>query len=377
MAPTAKRDTLTIGTCTSAPGQTTNGLLPAGTTPTRKPIYVPVTMVTGLRPGPVVGITAGVHGDEVSGMETVLRFLAELDPHQVAGTVVIAPVLNPTGYRHNQRNVFEDDTDLNRVFPGRKEGSTAEQVAFHLFEHLLRKLDFAIDIHDAGKLHSLLPHTRINVDDQDHCTSCTREMGLLYGTELVLERSGAAGMMAIEARRLLRLPVLTVEVGGANNLRDHFIERGLRGLRNFLISQGMLEGELELPEFQFALKERTGIPAPLSGIIRFHANLGDGVAKGDVLADIRDPLTGRLETVEAPGTGVVFSRKMAARVEEGDSIGSVLEFEHSSTHGAWPVDGELIDNRQRNARLYTSQVMEAALRLISGRPQEVLRQAAE
>ncbi|MEO7995719.1 MAG: succinylglutamate desuccinylase/aspartoacylase family protein, partial [bacterium] len=142
MTPATALATLSLGTCAAAPGRLTRGQLELGRLPSGQPVLAPVVMLTGTTPGPVVLITAALHGDELAGVATLQRCLETLNPATLAGGLIALPLVNPTGYRLNQRTVPECGSDLNRSFPGRRDGLLAEQIAATLFSQVLPRVDF-------------------------------------------------------------------------------------------------------------------------------------------------------------------------------------------------------------------------------------------
>lgn len=352
---------LTIGTCAASPGRIARGLLPAGQTAARKAVYLPVQIATGFFPGPTVLLTAALHGDEVAGVEVIRQLFAQLPLQALRGTLIAVPVANPPGFRRGQRTVPEEESDLNRCFPGERDGTLAAQIAWHLFEEVLRKVEFAIDLHDAGRHNILYPHCRLPADS----TPRLRELARAFGTEILVERDGASGMLAIEAQRLLDLPVLTIELGGGQQLHGEVLQAGVRGLMNLLYHLQMLPGEAALPTTQLLLREQAGIPAPLSGLLHCPHAVGTALPMGAVIAEITDPFSGREEELRAPHAGILFSRKATARIDEGESLGSLLAFQPDARWGALPLDGQLFDNALHTGPRSPALLRESMARIFS------------
>ncbi|MCG3152209.1 MAG: hypothetical protein GEEBNDBF_01502 [bacterium] len=361
---------LTIGTCAPLAGTLARGLLPVGHPPGRPQLYVPVQIARGLQAGPVLLLLSAVHGDEVTGIEVIRQIMRSLPLSQLHGAVVALPITNPPAFRAGQRLSPDDQRDLNRSFPGLRDGVLIDQLAWHLFEDVLRQVDVVIDLHDAGRFNQLYPHCRIPTG----ASPALLELARAFGTEALLERSGASGMLAIEADRILRLPVLTIELGGGGSLDPAIVAVGTSGVTNVLYHLGMLPGETSRPATQFLLREQSGLPAPLGGLLHLPHATGTPLRRGELVALITDPFSGREEAVLAPQDGVLFGRRCSGRVEEGESLGSLIGFQSDRRWGALPLAGQLFDNQHHAGPLTPAHVREA----MAGRfSPEWHRQAAE
>lgn len=317
-----------IGTATSKPGKIVTGTLTVAKLADGTPIEVPVKLAEGLKPGPVAFVSGGMHGNELNGIELAHRFWRSFERDQLVqklkGTLIFLPILNVSGFLNKRRRVIYDKRDLNRSFGvGNPTSSIAAYIAQTLLEQVVKRCQFGIDLHDSGRTNVLLPHTRVHRQD----SVGTQELGSLFGTDIVMVRDGAPGMLALAAQRAYQIPVVTVEVGGAMILWDEFLNRGIQGIKNLLVHQGMLSGKLVLPPKQFFLEGRQGYDAPCEGIARVFWHLGDTVKAGDVLAEVYNPVTGQTETILSEYCGVVFSRRMQARVDAEDEVLAVMEFE--------------------------------------------------
>ncbi len=141
--------TLTIGALRAEPGRKTRGSLTAGLGTTT--VEVPLILVNGSRPGPRVVITGGVHGGEFIGVDAATRLAGLLEPDEVAGQLVICPVANPPAVYGGRLNISPlDGVNINRVFPGDKDGGPTDRMAAWLFEHLIDGADAYVDLHSGG-----------------------------------------------------------------------------------------------------------------------------------------------------------------------------------------------------------------------------------
>jgi predicted deacylase len=296
-----------IGTCEAVSGKVTRGLLKIGEFRS-KTVKIPVLIAKG-EEGKNVFISGGMHGDEINGIELVERFVRTLNPERLSGTVVFLPLLNPSGFQHQMRNVFYDDKDLNRCF-GRRGKSISYRMAKNIIDEAVRKCEFGIDCHDSGRDRILFPHSRIFKEK----SGVTDELASIFGTDVVMRRDAEPGMIALESYKGYRVPVLTVEAGGGMIIRNEFIRQSLTGLRNILSYYGMLSGKIYLPRTQFFLSDRKEYVSDIEGVINVNVSLGSSVNKEDVLAEIYDPTTGETGVIKAKNPGIVFHVKMGQKL---------------------------------------------------------------
>ena len=334
---------MNIGTCQSEKGNLSQGELVVAVDATEGQITIPILIARGLSDGKTIFISAGVHGDEINGVEILQRFINNLDVTALKGTIIFLPLINVSGFKAKERYVQYDGKDLNRCFPGfvlisnRSEiktytddkGTVSEQIAQTIFKEVVSRCEFGVDIHDSGKGSVLLPHARAHIkDDAGGYDSSRLDAIAVFGTDIIMLCNGMDGVLTIEAYKHLGIPALTVEVGGAMILWEEFIQRALVGLNNILIYQGMLEGKMILPKEQFLIpgEDDISIKARLEGILKLKTFLGKAVDRGEELAKIYNPITLEREVILAKGCGVVHDLNVSAKVNEGEDVVGVLEF---------------------------------------------------
>ncbi|MBT3865292.1 hypothetical protein HOE67_02640 [Candidatus Peregrinibacteria bacterium] len=273
-------------------------------------------------------ITGGIHGDELNGIALVKRLLDYCEKEKIEkklkGTLLIFPVLNVEGFKKQTRVNPLDRKDLNRSF-NQKNKCPSTKIANALWKKFYTKADMVIDCHDSGKRNMLLPHTRIHPHQDKTCTTCTREMAMAFGSKIVIERKGKKGMLAVELGRIKKTPVLTIEIGGALKIADKFLDEALKGIINIFTHYDFLKGEAKLPKKQYYLKNRFGIPATHSGILKMEKTLGQRVHKGDKIGEIYVPMRNKTVDVISPMCGIIFSLQYVDAATKGEIIYSILE----------------------------------------------------
>ncbi|MFH1592679.1 MAG: succinylglutamate desuccinylase/aspartoacylase family protein [Candidatus Woesearchaeota archaeon] len=346
-----------VGTCIEKRGRITRGSLRVGTYK-RNPVKLPVYIAAGRSSGKTIFISGGMHGDELNGIDLVQQFFHSLDVSKLKGTIVILPVLNILGYRAERRNIVGNQ-DLNRSF-SKGYGSLSNNVANKIFKDVITQCSFGIDCHGSGTESALFPHTRVHINKKRICTGgCTVDIGALFGTEVIMEREGKPGMMAIESFKKLNVPILTVELGGGLVLFKKFIQVGLMGINNLLMHHHMTDGKLILPRFQYHVPdvERDAYIADVEGILKMDKKLGSYVHKGEILGEVHNPLDERTDKIVAKACGIIFSKKIQAKVEKGERILSILSIKGCKKHRIIPDQFKVIKNKEgRNVKIRDSLV---------------------
>jgi len=270
--------------------------------------------IRGSRPGPVVGITGAVHGDETVGVEVIRRLSHTVNPEEMTGSLWLIPVANPLAYEALTRNTPLDMHNLNRVFPGDRGGWLTEKIADTLTREFLDKVDVYIDLHGGGAL-ALVDYVYILNDE-----GLSRSFGsrLLYRPEHPYE--GTSNSIA----RTRGIPCCTVELGGGWTDEESYVRRGLRGCLNALRYLGVIRGEPEPPGRQVVLREIATIRPSVGGTLVPEVGadmITRTVPQGQVLARIYNPHTfEEAEVIRAPfpENAMVLLMPGIRRVNPGD-----------------------------------------------------------
>ena len=327
-----------IGTCISKKGEKSHGLLRVSFNgkSTKLPIYI----IEGKERGGTAFISAGMHGDELNGINIVSRSIPLINPKKVSGTLIFVPTLNPIGLHYGERRIRYDALDLNRCF-AKDPRSFSTKLAKIFFDEVVSQCDFGLDFHDSNKKNILFPHTRIFNNEY----KAVNELSRFFGTEIVMKRDPSRGMLALEAMRKLKVPVLTIEIGGGMSILPEYMEIGLRGINNVLINKGFLAGDVVLPHNQFILSERLGYRSPLGGLLSIRKKLGDIVASEEIIADIFNPVSGKEGTIKARNPGILFSVKASSHIKANQKALSLLHLKEERGRLVTP-DAKVIENRE-------------------------------
>jgi predicted deacylase len=273
--------------------------------------YIPYYEIVGKKDGPTIFISGGMHGDEINGVYILGEFMRwfniEVDLDDFAGRIILLPVLNVLAFESGQRVSPIDSKDLNRQFGETKIETFSEYLAAELTKSFFIECELGVDIHDSGSIAQFIPHSRIHKDDAIDCISCSRNLAKVFGTKYTLEREGEDKMMAVAMNNLHNISIITVEIGGLKQVHPEAKSIGVTGLKNVLIAQGMMKGDLIIPHDQIVITERSRYKSEFSGYINLNIALGDYINYGDLIGNSYNPLTNQWEDILAIDSGMVFS----------------------------------------------------------------------
>jgi hypothetical protein len=280
---------------------------------TAAPVFIPVTVLHGSRPGPVLCVTAAIHGDEINGLEVVRRIRSEVDPRGLGGTLILVLIANPISFLAMSRTL-PDGRDLNRAFPGRGRGSMASRIAGALFGKVVRLSDAVIDLHTATAGRVNLPHVRADLRRPR-----VRRLATAFGAEVTFDLEGEKGTLRRAATEA-GIPAIVFEAGEPLRFQKPLIERGVRGIRNVLSDLGMAGYRRTPPLFRIIVKGRRWIRAVKGGILNLEVKPGDIIRRGETVAVNTRPFGTAVRRIRAPYAGLVVGCATVPMVFPGAAV---------------------------------------------------------
>ncbi|WP_020412558.1 succinylglutamate desuccinylase/aspartoacylase family protein [Microbulbifer sp. SSSA007] len=275
-------------------------------------VYSPtaVLVVNGAKPGPVLCLTAAVHGDELNGVETVRRVMYDLDAEQLNGAVIGVPIVNLQGF-HRSSRYLTDRRDLNRHFPGDPNGSSASRIANSFFHEVITHCNAVVDLHTGSFYRTNLPQLRGDLTNPKIV-----KMTKGFGSTVVLHSAGAKGTLrraAVEAG----IPTVTLEAGAPMVLDERSVSHSVKGIRTLLNQLGMVSkfrlwGDPE-PVYYNSTWQRSSN----GGIIFSEVQLGEFVRKGDLLGTVTNPITNVRTEIRSEHDGRVLGMALDQVVQPG------------------------------------------------------------
>ncbi|MCB1787162.1 MAG: succinylglutamate desuccinylase/aspartoacylase family protein [Chromatiaceae bacterium] len=308
------RPAFQIGDKSISPGTRNTVNLPLPGLYTNDPVSMPAYVLHGRHDGPVIFVSAAVHGDEINGVEIIRRVLRVPQMRRLRGTLMAVPIVNVFGF-HNRSRYLPDRRDLNRSFPGNESGSMAGRLGHVFMSEIVSRADFGIDLHTAAIHRDNLPQVRADINDP-----ILEPLAKAFSAPVLLHSAPPSGSLRYAAAEI-GVPVMVYEAGEALRFEELSIQIGLRGILNVLRQLSMLPETKRRPSRPSAvLRSSSWQRAPQSGILRAQAKLGALVAKGETLGVVADP-TGESEMpLTAPYDGVVIGRTNLPLVFEGEAL---------------------------------------------------------
>lgn len=299
------------------PGQSGEVEVAAGQLPSGNPVQIRANVYRAYKPGKTILFLAGVHGDEINGVEIVRRCMrAKLFNKLSQGTVLAIPLLNVYGFNNFSRDV-PDGKDVNRSFPGSHTGSLASRIANGLHRNILPHVDLVVDFHTGGRGTYNLPQIRYNTDDER-----AKVAAEFFAPPLIVANKAPARSLRRVALKNYDLPVLTFE--GGENLRydSQSIEAGVAGIRRLLQHEEMLPGTPAPPSVTpRRVTQSSWLRASRAGLFQWTKRSGFQVRKGEPIGFIADPQGKRAEKrILSPRNGFIIGHANAAVVSQGDAL---------------------------------------------------------
>jgi predicted deacylase len=304
-----------------SPGERRRFELPAGRLASGTWLTVPVEVIHGARPGPAIWLSGAIHGDEIVGVEIIHHVVDSLDPASMAGTVVAVPVVNVFGFVTESR-YLPDRRDLNRSFPGSRQGSLAARLARLFMDEVVDPCSFGLDYHAGSDDRINLPHLRGNLDDPD-----TLRLALSFGAALAVHNKPQRGTLRAAALRRGKR-VLLFEGGEPRRFSPRAVEAGIAGTLRILGAMDVIDASAPPPAATTRISRSTAwTRAPRGGIFRLQTELGASVEKGQQVGTIADPAARDGSPVRARSEGLILGHTVNPLVNPGDGILHIAQLE--------------------------------------------------
>lgn len=279
-------------------------------------LHIPVMVARGVDPGPVFGVTAVVHGNEVNGIRVIQELFRSLDPKRLRGTVVGVPIVNMPAYLANSRTFY--GFDLNRVMPGRPDGNSAQVYAHRFLDRIVSRFEYLVDLHTAsfGRVNSL--YVRANLEQRD-----TAKLAALQHPEIVVHNEARDGTLR-EAAADRDIVAITVEVGNPLRFQSRLIRESLAGIRNVLSTLAMIPDDPDPPgEPPIFCTDSRWLYAEHGGLLEVFPELTDEVEEGELVARISNVFGDLVAEYRSPAAGIIVGRSTNPICQTGARIAHV------------------------------------------------------
>ncbi len=277
-------------------------------------VKMPLEVVRGKKDGPTLFVSSTIHGDEINGIEITRRLLASRTLKNICGTLIVIPVVNIFGFNDRSR-YLPDRRDLNRCFPGLKNGSLTSQLAYKFMQEIVVKSDFGIDLHTGAFHRCNHPQIRADISDEK-----TLELAKAFGAPVIIDSNLRDGSLRAAVSQS-NIPMILFEAGEALRFDEANIQIGVTGILNVMREIGMTKSKAEISRKKtFVAQSSYWIRAPHSGIHIARQKLGKIIKKGDILGEIANPFGDHKILIKSPEDGVIIGASVLPLANKGDAL---------------------------------------------------------
>ena len=321
-----RNNPITVDNVTINPGEHKTIDLQVGKLYTHSELTMPVQVWCGRQAGPVLFISAAIHGDELNGVEIIRRLLKVKALQRLKGTLITVPIVNLHGFINHSR-YLPDRRDLNRCFPGSQSGSIAGRLAYIFLNEIVKKATHGIDLHTGAINRSNLPQIRADLDND-----VVKAMADSFGSPVMLNANLRDGSLRAAAVKK-GIPMLLYEAGEALRFDEVAIRAGVQGIVNVMRHLEMIPKSSRKSERKIkpvVARSSFWIRAPQSGIFRSLVSDGTRVeANKTLIGVVSDPFGEVEEDVYSPNSGIVIGQMCMPLVNEGEALFHIAKFARS------------------------------------------------
>lgn len=320
----------TVGTATAAPGQKATGVIdvPSGVDAATA---IPVAVIQGARPGPVLALVSGSHGTEYASIIALERLIQTLDPAQVSGTVIIVPLVNIQSFEQKVPHVNPvDGKSMNRFYPGKADGTQTERASWLITRQVVERCDYLIDYHGGDLDESLRPYAYWPKSGNAKQDSTTRDMVLAFGLNHIIVWSDRpkdpnASRYLDNTANTRGKPAIAVEAGYSGTVRHYDVQALLNGTLNVMRYLKMLPGAAAMIEHPVWIGKIDTVASDRPGIFYPMVQRGTYVAQGMKIGYVTDYFGNTIYEAVAPAAGVVLYICGVPSMKKGDTVANIGE----------------------------------------------------
>ena len=329
LAVQAQQPSFAVGPVTATPGERASGFLEVKARGAEPGTRIPVTVIHGAKTGPVLGLVAGTHGYEYAPIVAMQRFPGKVDPKELAGTIIIVHVANMPSFLG--RTIYYspvDNKNLNRVYPGKADGTISERIAEIITREVIDKSDYVVDLHCGDGNEALRPYSYWMTSGTPEVNAKSKEMNLAFGLDHIVidnERNSDPAKSVYTANTAITRgkPAITTETGGMGQVDAEGVGLAEAGVFNLLRHFKMLPGEPKRAEHPIWIDRSEVLRASETGTFHARVKPGNTVATGAVLGVLTDFFGKTIQEVRAPFSGVILYVVATPPVSQGEPLGMV------------------------------------------------------
>jgi predicted deacylase len=324
----AQASSFSVGTATAAPGQKSNGYLevPAGVDAGTN---IPVTVISGQKRGPVLALVSGAHGTEYTSIIALEKLISVLDPSQIAGTVILVPLVNIQSFEQKVPHVNPvDNKSMNRFYPGKADGTQTERASFLITKQVVDRCDYLIDYHGGDLDESLRPYAYWAPAGKEAQDRISKEMVLAFGLDhIIIWRDRPTDLGAtryLDNTSTARgKPSIVVEAGYAGTVEADDVALLVDGTLSTMRALKMFSGDARPIENPVWLDRVVDVLSEGPGIWYPRVKRGTYVQEGMKLGSVTDYFGKVILEPRAPVSGVILHINAVPSLRKGDNIADI------------------------------------------------------
>lgn len=305
-----------IGSLSVAPGEKLKDYLSFPSIEEKLPAF----LVHGSEEGPKVLVLGGIHGCEYTSIDAAQKVGSALESAHVRGKVIVLPIANPASFYARSIYVHpRDQKNLNRMFPGNEHGTEAERLAYWLNETVFKQVDYIIDLHGGDMIEALVPFSIYHVTQDKKVLETSKEMASLFEIEYVIGSSGQVPGSTYGSAAEQGIPAIIAEAGQQGILSEEHSALLQNGVKNVLVSLGVLEGEVEKSESTY-ISVFDWYRSDFQGLWYPSVQIGETVKKGQLLGKLTDEFGDLVKEIASHTEGVVLFLVTSLAINENDPL---------------------------------------------------------
>jgi predicted deacylase len=324
----AQQGSFSVGNATAAPGQKATGYLdiPAGSDAGTR---IPVVVIRGTRPGPVLAIVSGAHGTEYTSIIAVEKLITSLDPANVSGTVILVPLVNSASFLQKVPHVNPvDNKSMNRFYPGKMDGTQTDRVSYIITKQIVERCDYLIDLHGGDLDENLRPYSYWTIVGNEKVDRISREMALAFGLDHIIiqtdsPRDPAASRYLSNTALTRGKPAAIAEAGYAGTVEPGDVNALAWGCENIMRYLKMLPGDAPFVQNPVWIEKVETVTSDQEGIFYPVVNRGNYVVAGTEIGYVTDYFGKTTQVVRSPVAGVVLYVCAVPTMNKGGTVSNI------------------------------------------------------
>ncbi len=322
------KSALTVGTATAAPGHKVSGVLevPAGMDAGTN---IPVVVINGTKPGPVMALVSGSHGTEYASIIAAEKLISKLNPEEISGAVIILPLVNLNSFEQKVPHLNPvDGKSMNRLYPGKMNGTQTERAGYLITRQVVNQCDYLIDYHGGDLDESLRPYSYWPKTGNEKQDAITREMALAFGLDHIIiatdrPKDPNDSRYLDNTANTRGKPAIAVEAGYAGTVEPEDVKALVDGTLSVMRELKMLPGTATKIEHPVWLEKIVTVESEQTGIFYPEVKRGTYVAAGMRLGYVTDFVNQKIFEAHAPVAGVVTYICAVPSMKKGDTVANI------------------------------------------------------